>query len=193
LRNAPSRTASENDGRRGDYFGDYDEETRGFKAIMIYIQHGLAEYYELIREVVKLVLAVQSGNGGKYQIIPVAFGKGSNFSPLRQYFNMGYITDKLAEIRIADAIQEITGNEKSDVPAVIPDFFIKTDARSLINGKIRFEQKDLMVIIGKKSEVVFAEKLRNQFTVDIKKRILFVEIDENSVNWIFRNLQPEFI
>ncbi|MBM2816969.1 MAG: hypothetical protein HW421_3731 [Ignavibacteria bacterium] len=93
---------------------------------------------------------------------------------------------------IIDYLMKLTCKAKSPIPAIIPGFFPKTDARSLYIGKTRFERGDLMVIIGKKGEVAFAEHLKDRFTADIEKRILFVEIEENNVNWNFKNMKPEF-
>jgi hypothetical protein len=191
--NAPSTTVSENYGRNAGYFGDYDESTRGYKAIMIYIQLGLSEYDELIIEVVRAILTIQKGYGKKYQIIPAAFGKGMDFILEGKYFDMGYTSDKLNDTKIAKELKNLSGTEKSEVPAIIPDFFPKTDIRSLYYGKTRFERSDMMAIIYKKDELAFAEILKDKFTYELKKRILFVEIEENNVNWHYKNFTPEFI
>ena len=191
-RSAPSSTLSENYGRSGGYYGDEEEETSGYKAIMLYIQIGLAEYDELILEVVKLILVVHKGYRKKYPIVPAIFGKGTDFINYNRYFDLGYLTDRQSISTISDVLMNLTGTETSDVPAIIPDFFPKTDIRSLYHGKTLFENDDLMVIIGKKSEVIFAEHLKDKFTYAIKKRLLFVEIEENQINWIFKDYQPEF-
>ena len=93
-RNAPSSTLSENYGRSGGYYGDEDEETTGYKSIMLFIQAGLSDYYDLILELVKLILSVQKGYRKKYQIVPAIFGRGDVFTNSTKYFDMGYSTDK---------------------------------------------------------------------------------------------------
>ncbi|MFC2129986.1 hypothetical protein ACFLSQ_00980 [Bacteroidota bacterium] len=192
-RNAPSSTFSENYGRRSGYYGDSDEETKGYKAILIYIQLGLSGYDELIREIVFLILKVQNDYVGKYPIIPAAFGKGNDFIHEKKSFKMGFYNDRQLDTKISKVIKNLSGKYKSDVPAIIPNFFLKTDIRSLYHGKIKFEKDDLMVIIGKKDEVFFNEQLQVKFKSWMKKRILFVEIDYDKVNWNYNIIEPKFI
>lgn len=175
--NAPSGSISENFGRTVGYFGDSDDETKGYSAILIYIQLGLSESKELILEVVRLILSVQKDYRKKYQIIPAAFGKGKDFIHKKKYFNMGSYNDSQLDTKIVEEIRTLSSKKKSDVPAILPDFFPKTDIRSLYYGKTKFDKSDLMVIIGKKDEVFFAEHLQDKMTLSVKKRILFVEID----------------
>jgi hypothetical protein len=191
--NAPSTTLSENYGRRGEYYGGEDAETKGYKSIMLFIQIGLSDYNDLILEVVKLILSVQNDFQKKYSIVPAIFGKGLDLIHATKYFDMGYIEDRQAGSTLANILKTLTGTDKSDIPAIIPLLFPKTDMRSLYYGKTKFDRDDLMIIIGKKGEVVFAENLKDKLTNSVKKRILFVEIEENSVNWIFRNYEPEFL
>jgi hypothetical protein len=86
--NAPRRTVSENTGRGRDHMGigGYGEVSSGYRAIMVYIQLGLSDHGELIREIVNLILEVQKGYGTKYPIIPAAFGKGNEFISYIKYF-----------------------------------------------------------------------------------------------------------
>jgi len=192
-KNAPVVTVSENDGRHGGYFGDYDDDSRGYAAVVIYIQTGLSEYNELIKETVKVVLSVQNDCGRKYPLVVAAFGKGLEFIHEGKYFELGYHAQHSANDKITEVLERLSGAELSDNPAIIPDLFPKTDNRSLYNGKIKFGLKDLMVIIGKQNAVYFPESIGNQFNKQLKDRILDVEIGENSVNWLFKDFQPKFI
>lgn len=191
-RNAPSSTLSENYGRSGGYFGDYDEETVGYSSILIYIQLGLAEHYDIILEVVRLMLSIQSGYEKKYSLLPAAFGTGTDFIHKGKYFDLGYMTDNLLATKIAEALRDLSGTGKSEIPAILPEFFPKTDMRSLYSGKTSFDKKDFMVIIARKGEWVLAEHLQDKITYDFKKRILLVEIDEEAVNWKYRDVEFEF-
>lgn len=190
---APSVDSTEGAGRRFGYYEDYDEAGRGYSSILFYVQLGLAEYKDLIHEIAKLIIYVQSGYSRRYTIIPAAFGKGRDFVSDKKYFDMAYSTSYLAHEKIAGTIAKLSGGEASDVPAVIPAFFQKTDARSLYYGKTQFERNDLMIILGKKGEVFFDAKLENSFRSDMKKRVLFVEIDDENVKWIFRDFEPAYI
>jgi len=191
-KNAPSRTVSENWGRNIDYYGDSDVTTAGYRSILIYIQLGLEEYEELVNEVVKLVLQVQRGINKKYPIVVSAFGRGDELIHDKKHFKMGYINDRLAGKQIANALIALSSKEECKIPAIIPKFFPKTDIRSIYGGKTAFEKDDLMVIIGKKDEVYFAKNLQDTFRSWMKKRILFIEIDNNCVNWNYRYFEMKF-
>ncbi len=193
LADAPTKTVSENWGRQmGEYY-DEDLETSGYASVLLYVQLGLSEYGDLIKEVIKLIFQVQNEYIGRYVLLPVAFGKDNKFIHNKKYFNFGY-RDGISGIgSVHKEVMNLTNTAISEVPAVIPDFFPKTDARSLYSGKVKFERDDLMIIVGKKSDVAFLEELRHRFTASIKKRILFVEIEENSVNWNYRKIEPKFV
>ncbi len=190
--NAPTITISEDYGRGQEYFGDYDEDASGYKAVMIYIQLGLSEYEDLIKEVVNLILKVQGCYSKHYPLVVAAFGKGKEFIHDRKYFEMGFMNDWMANTKISKVLVDLCKKEKSDIPAIIPDFFPKTDMRSLYDGKMKFETGDLMVIIGKIDEVFFSSELQNRFKAWMKKSILFVEIDGENVNWKFKNYEILF-
>jgi hypothetical protein len=192
-RNAPTSTLSENSGRSGGYYGDEDEETTGYKSVILLIQRGLADYGELILEVVNLILAVQKGHRKKYPIVPAVFGQGADLINSTRYFDMGYSTDRQSDRKIADVLIELTGEETSDVPAIIPYFFPKTDNRSLYGGKTTLDKNDLTVIVGMKGEVVFADDLEIILTDSFKRRILFVEIDDNSAEWLYQDFHSVFL
>lgn len=189
-RNAPTSTLSENSGRSGGYYGDEDEETTGYKSVILLIQKGLAKYDELILEVVRLILAVQKGYRKKYAIVPAVFGQGADLINGTRYFDMGYYTDRQSDQTIADILNKLTGEEKSDVPAIIPYFFPKTDNRSLYGGKTAIDKNDLIIVIGRKGEVVFADDLEMMLTDSFKRRVLFVEIDDNSAEWLYQEFHP---
>jgi len=192
-RNAPTSTLSENSGRSGGYYGDEDEETTGYKSVILLIQKGLADYGELILEVVNLILAVQKGYRKKYAIVPAVFGQGTDLINGTRYFDMGYSTDRQSDRKIADVLIELTGDKKSDVPAIIPYFFPKTDNRSLYGGKTAHHKNDFTVIVGIKGEVVFADYLEIMLTDSFKSRILFVEIDDNSAKWQYQDFHSVFL
>ncbi len=189
---APYVGSTESYGRRLGEYEDFIEGGAGYRAYMFYVQLGLEQYEYLIHELVNLIIEVQQGYRRRYPIVPCAFGRGREFVHEKKYFDMAYTGSKLAHREIAATIAKLSGAEKSEVPAVIPDFFSKTDWRSLYYGKTRFEQNDLMIIVGRKSEVFFDEKLKDRFRNDIKKRILFAELDGDSVSWIFRKFEPQF-
>jgi hypothetical protein len=183
---APSITISENYGRSGGYYGDEDSESSGYRAVLIYIQKGLSEYKDLILKVVKLVLNVQSGAGIKYPLVPFGFGNSDKLIHEGKYFDLGYTNDLYNDFKITETLQRISGTEPSVNPSIITELYPKAGMKSLYGGKTRIDNNDLLVIIGKKDEVAFASELEPKITSKIRKHILFVEIDNNTINWNFK-------
>ena len=187
---APTHTV-EGD-RRGYLDGGYDETYSGYKSVIIYIQKGLSDYSELIENVARLALQVQQEGGRKYPLIPVSFGQEDELTHEGKYFDLGYINDHLNDRKIAEALMRLSTNKPVNA-AVIPELFPKTDKRSLYYGKTSVTDEDLLIIIGKKDQVYFDKQIERRLKKRIQKRILFVEIAEDRVNWIFRKYQPNFI
>ena len=53
---------------------------------------------------------------------------------------------------------------------------------------------DLLIIVGnKKEDVFFEKKLEPQLNHQIKRHILFVEAGIESVQWYFKNYEPQYI
>src|SRR6056297_3276963 len=92
--------------RRGYYGGGYDETYASFESVLIYIQKGLANYSELIENVVRLALQVQQESGRKYPLIPMSFGKEEELTHDGKYFDLGYTNDSYNDKRIADVLQK---------------------------------------------------------------------------------------
>lgn len=187
---APSRSI---DGDRRGYYGGGSEETfSSFESVLIYIQKGLGNYSELIKEIVKLILKVQKGGGRKYPLVPMSFGNEQTLTHERKYFDLGYINDSYINNQILQALIRLS-NTKQVNPAVFPELFPKTDIRSLYSGKTKVTDKDLLVIIGKKDQVFFEQSIEPKLKLKIRKHILFVEIEDDKINWIFKNYFPLFI
>jgi hypothetical protein len=190
---APTITISEDDGRRGGYYGDSDEETRGYRAVLVYIQKGLGSQHDLVRSVVRLILKAQRDAGIKWALVPLSFGwEDGRLHHEKKYFDLGPSSGSIADSNITETILRISGTDPSSMPAVIPELYPRADIRSLYGGKTRVDEEDLLVVIGIKDEVCFAEQLRNRITNPIRKHILFVEISESQANWIFDSYHPTF-
>lgn len=187
---APTRTVEAD--RRGYYGGGYDETYASFESVLIYIQKGLANYSELIENVVRLALQVQQESSRKYPLIPMSFGKEEELTHDGKYFDLGYANDSYNDTKITDALKKLSTAKPAN-PAIIPQLFPKTDKRSLYHGKIKATYEDLLIIIGKKGQVYFDESLKHKLKKSMRQRILFVEIDEDNINWIYRKYQPDFI
>lgn len=180
------------DGYRRGYYGGGDEETSSsFESVLIYIQKGLGGYDELIKQVVRLIFKVQKDGTRKYPLIPMSFGDEPKLTHEGKYYDLGYLNDAYNDIKITKTLVRLSGTEKTD-NAIIPELFPKTDTRSLYTGKTRVTENDLLVIIGKKDQVFFEQSLEPKLIIKIKKHILFVEIEEDNINWIYKNYLPEF-
>jgi len=190
LRKAPIVTSSVNLGRRFGDFSEYDISSRAYKNILVYIQKGLSTHSELIKGVLKPILQMQSDAAIKYKIIPFTFGISELPFYNGKYFDINY---KPSIIKISKVILELSGEKKSQNPAIISKLFPKsTIANSYSGGKIGIKKKeDILIVIGKKGEVFFNESIKEKVE-KFRKQILFVEIENENVNWYFYDYQPEY-
>lgn len=170
---------------------EYDVTFSSFESVLVYIQKGLEGYTNLVREVVKLILKVQYPSGRRYPLIPFSFGNEKTLTNERKYFELGYISDSNIYIKISEALIRLSTSIEVN-HAVIPELFPQTDIRDLYRGKIKVTDKDLLVIIGKKDQVYFDISTKPILKLKIKKHILFVEIDGDIINWVFKNYTPLF-
>ena len=184
---APSITVSENYGRSGGYYGDEDIETRGYRAVLIYIQLGLAGNIDLFLNTARLVLSVQKGACIRYPLVPLGFGTGNKLIHEGKYFDLGFSNDYANDFKIAETLMRISGNEVGNIPSIIPELYPKAGIRNLYGGKARVDESDLLVFIGKKNEVAFSSVLGPKINSRIKRHILLVEIEEDKTNWNFIN------
>lgn len=190
LRKAQIATSSENPGRRFGDFSEYDIDSRAYKNILFYIQKGLSSYPELVKGILKPILQMQYEASVKYKIIPFTFGLDDEPFYKGKCFN---IDSQPSISNISKVILELSGDKKSQNPAIIPRLFPKsTAANSYSGGKTGIKKKeDLLIVIGIKDEVFFDESIREKVE-KFQKQILFVEIENENVNWHFYNYQPEF-
>ncbi len=179
---APSYQFAENSYRRLGIGGiESDEFAASYSSVMIYIQYGLEAYNELIKSVLRGIFRLQSHGKRNYQIIPAGFGKNNE---LRNTENSFTITCGAAvPQKLVTELMEITSRESSDLPAIIPALFPMPDNRILKGRVNKCEDGSLIVIIGKKDEVQLEQILKTTMKRTVKKRILFVEIAEEEVNW----------
>jgi hypothetical protein len=191
---APIVTTSENSGRRYGDFTEYDIDSRGYQNIILYIQKGLSSYSKLIKGILKPVLQIQGEAGIKYRIIPFTFGLAYEPFYKGKYFDMRYSYILTNMGKIARILIELSGDSKSQNPSIIPKLFPKTSAASSYSGgktgiKIK---EDLLIVIGRKDQVYFDESIREEVE-KFRKQILFVEIEDENVNWHFYNYQPNYL
>ena len=184
----PSYQISENYGRRGGYYSDSEEYGKSYKSICIYIQNGLSNEIELFKVISKAVFKIQCDNKRKYPLLVFGFGKTEFLQHEKKYFSLGYVNSWHNANKIAEAISRISGN-KPVKNAIIPELFPKADIRSLYGGKTKIEQDDLLIIIGKKDEILLNENLKKKISLRINKlmkKTLLVQINNNDVNFIYK-------
>jgi len=191
-REAPSYTYGESFGRYNGIHSESNEYTRSYKSIIIYVQNGLSDKFDLFIIIAKAIFKIQENNYRKYPLLVLGFGHTNNLQHEKKYFDFGYQCDAFNVKKVAETISRISGNTKI-TKAVIPELFPKTDIRSLYTGKIKIDSDDLLIIIGRKNEVFFSEDLRNKIKRNIKKHIFLVEIENGNVNYIFKPKELNFI
>ncbi|MCD4817925.1 MAG: hypothetical protein K8S23_04475 [Candidatus Cloacimonetes bacterium] len=191
LKKAPIVTSNENSGRRFGDFTDYDIDSRAYNNVLFYIQKGLSSYSELIKAILKPILQMQLSAAIKYTIIPFTFGIDDEPFYKGRCLNINY---QPSISKISKILLKLSGNKRSQKIAIIPRLFPEsTVANSYSGGKTRIKRKeDLLIVIGKKGEVFFDELIREEVE-KYKKQILFVEIENENVDWYFYNYQPEFL
>jgi hypothetical protein len=190
-REAPTHDISENYGRRGGYFGDYDDSAAGYKSVCIYVQNGLAEHLDLFKEIVRGIFKIQSNNQRMYPLIIFGFGSSNHLQHEKKFFDFGYMNDSLNDIKVAETIARISGSTLYN-PAIIPEMFPQTDSRSLFTGKTRIDREDLLVIIGLENEVFLSETLKDKITDSLKKHILLVEIGKEEILFKTKDITFEY-
>ncbi len=175
--------------------GGFDAEDyyKAYESVIIYVQQGLSEYAELFKEVVKIVLKTQSDVGRIYPLLVLAFGNHSELIHDKKSFSLGYSYsyDTSYLTKIVEVLIRLSSEQEAN-PAIIPQLFPKTDLRSLYEGKTKVKTNDLLVIIGKKSQVFFNEELEGKLKLKMIKRTLFVEVEGNTATWSFGKITPQF-
>ena len=185
---APLYQTTENYGRSGGYYGDSEDYGRSYKSICIYVQNGLESEMELLKVLSKAIFKIQASNKRKYPLLIFGFGNTEYLQHKNNHFMLGYLNSWHYATKIAETIARISGN-KPVKNAIIPELFPNTDIRSLYGGKTKIEQDDLLIIIGKKDEVLLDENLKKKISLRINKlmkRTLLVQINNNDVNFIYK-------
>ncbi len=185
--NAPTYDVSENYGRPGGFFGDYDERASGYKAVLIYIQNGLADYLPLFKNIARALFQIQEGCKRRYPLVVFGFGTTDYLQNDGKYFDFGYANDWYNDNKVAETMARISGSNRI-VPAIIPELYPKPGTQNPYKGKSRIDREDLLVIIGKIDEIFFCEKFAERITYNLRKQILFIELDEikNNVEFIYK-------
>ena len=186
-RGAPEVLVSEN--RR---YGYPDNITKAYDGVVLFIQKGLKNYYNLIQSTVNVIIKTQSGSNKPYLFVPVSFGWDDSLHNEKIHYKLGYMYDYLKDEKIAEKIAHLSGDEECKNPAVITELLPKTKMKNFYRGKTSINYNDLIVIIGKKGEVFFSQEIRSKVN-RLRKRILFVEIDDDDINWIFSKYKPCFV
>lgn len=188
---APSYDVSENYGRPGGFFGDYDERASGYKAILIYVQNGLADYMPLFKNIARALISVQEGCNRRYPMIVFGFGTTDYLQNEGKFFDFGFVNDWQNDHKVAEAMARISGSNPV-IPAIIPELYPKSGAQNPYKGKFRVDREDLLVIIGKKDEIFFSRNLKDIITTSLKKQILIIEILEDGINPVYKSMDINF-
>lgn len=189
--NAPTYTASENFGRRLGVFGDYEEDASGYKNICIYIQNGHEDKVDLFKEISKSIFTFQSTNTNKYKVFVFGFGETSSLQHEGKYYSFGLLNDSQNINLVARKFAEISG-KRTPKQSIIPKLFPAGDIKSAKFGKTKIEKDDLLIIIGSKDEVFLHSELEQTVTNSFYKNLLFAEINNDTVNYNYRNFAFTF-
>ena len=143
---APSRTNSENWGRSIGYYGDEDDTTRGYEAVILYVRKGLG-HLEIILPVIQFAFEVQRGLRKPWTLVPLSYGWGDELKHLGTDILIRYVNQDADSRHYAKDLCNLAGQELEPGTAVVKQLFPRTDIRSLYGGKTGVTRNDLLVFV----------------------------------------------
>jgi hypothetical protein len=183
---APSRTVSENVGRRGGYHDGADVTTRGYQAIVLYVRKGLGRP-EIILPVVKFVFEVQQELRKPWTLVPLSHGWGDELKHLGTDLPMRYVNESSRSEKITDQICGLAGQDLELGQVAVQQLFPRTDARSLYGGKIKVTRDDLLVFVDFEEGMEFDYRLRLKLGPAMQRQVVLAEMtpELDQVTWVF--------
>jgi len=181
---APTRTVSENWGRRIGCYGDADETTRGYEAVLLYVRKGFG-HLEIILPVVQFAFQVQNELPKPWTLVPLSYGWGDELKHLGTEIPIRY-ANQCADARLyAKDICKLAGQELETGPAVVPQLFPRTSVRNLYGGKVNVTHNDLLVFVDSGGEIVCDTKLRRRLPANRRQTVLVsVSTTLDRAQWI---------
>lgn len=186
---APTKTISENWGRTGGYYGDSDESTRIYRAVLVYIEQGLGAAQPLFEAVRKVIDKVQPNNV-RYIVIPVAYGDDGQLHhggrPIPVHGELRFTAGRV----FLETCMKVSGDiavERPYVPALYP----KTDIRSLYQGKIAVDRNDLLLFITRTAPLMFAAQAVAKVRRCRKQAVVVSYDGAENAEWSFLTTDPE--
>ena len=180
---APVRTVSENDGRRGGYYGGMDTATRSYNDVLIYVQKGLGDQKEALLGVAQTALAVQVGGCRRWNLYPMAFGQGPELYNERKFFEFGYTNDWMNDRKIAAVLSRISGTDAPTGQVVLPRMFPPRRQSGFAILKSHPDRSGLMILVCGPDGFLIDGRLRNRLPASMRRRVLVARIHEDSTDW----------
>jgi hypothetical protein len=163
----------------------YEAEIKAYASIICYIQKGLGKENQIIEEVIKIILSVQSSSGHKYYFMhPFSFGWDDN--KLHHKKSAISIISRGNSTNIINELCRLAGSDFSGT-SIIPSLFPPT---SLYSKKTKATVHDLLVYICKNRSVQLSELSTVAYN-RVRCRSLWLFINNDKPEWEFGTFKPE--
>lgn len=151
---APLKTISENWGRRLGCYGDEDECTRLYRAVLVYIEQGLGAAAPLFEAVSTFIDKVQPATL-HYVVLPLAFGNDDVLHHDGKAIALQGGFRYSAGRKFVETCVRVAGETAVERPYV-PALFPPTDLRGLYQGKVSVDRNDLLLFLVRTAPPVFS-------------------------------------
>jgi len=180
---APLKTISENWGRSIGYYGDADESTRIYRAILVYIEQGMGKASPLFEGVRAFIEKVQP-RSMHYIVLPMSFGDDEALHHDGKAIRVTSGLNRLTGRKFLETCVSVAGDEPAERP-YIPVLFPKTDYRSLYQGKVAVDRNDLLIFLNNDSSLQFSEKAGSAARRYRKQAVVVDYREGDSATWSF--------
>ncbi|NOZ45162.1 MAG: hypothetical protein GXO79_00095 [Chlorobi bacterium] len=181
---APCFSSGENFNRYPGVITEGHETNCQYNNVILYIQNGHKGKFDFFESLLKDIAKIQSSRARKYRLFIFGFGNSKELQHEDKYFELRGNNIILKKKEIIDVLENITTDNKCS-EAIIPALFPKSQGRNFYTNRTKINREDLLIIIGNKDEVYFNETLKSQLKLSIRKHILLIEFDNNTINYIF--------
>ena len=176
-----SRTEDGMSRRLEDEVTQVETDTRGFASVLCYIQRGLGDEVDAIREVLQLVLRIQAPGRHRYPICHFAFGTGDADLP----HDRGTRHTANAKIE-AELLCALAGPGPAAPAPLLVDLWSKT--APFLPAR-RVGPQDLMVFFCRDRGVRLNQAAQRTYS-RFKRHALWIFIDGGRVEWELGSFAP---
>lgn len=165
---------------------EYGEtDAQGYRNVVVYIERGLGDREDLIRQVLQIVKSVQQRDRVKYMVHLFSFGwdDGKLHHAGRSHDGNYYSNIK----PWVDELCALAGTDGLKSPAVIPSLFPLTNPYGLKHG---IERDDLLIFLCRNREVSMADSAHKKYDLRIMKHSVWLFCGEEQIDISLGDFTP---